>query len=290
MNIGSSVYTEFDYNSEVVNAYDVFEAGIEQSTGLVHSHHNMSTFFSNVDQTELKDNAKNYNYYVSLIVNFAHEYCAKIAFPSKTTVVSESWVKDNNGKLFKKKFTKEENTILIGDLKVIIEDDTIAPEWLNDRIEALEVKKKAAATPPICSGRNFQEFNNSRNFQDDFDWKPDFTPNRVDPWLPKTKSNVSKAQQFLAALIYQDGSKSSMSINNGFNILSELKPDELEEFEASLDINLEILHEQVYGANSDRSLTKHCLEALLELQEYELNYGGLPAFEIINQSIGLYAV
>lgn len=46
MNIGSSAYTEFDYNSEVINAYDVFESGIEQSTGLVHSHHNMSKLFA----------------------------------------------------------------------------------------------------------------------------------------------------------------------------------------------------------------------------------------------------
>ena len=36
MNIGSSTYTEFDYNSDIINAYDVYSNGIEESTGLVH--------------------------------------------------------------------------------------------------------------------------------------------------------------------------------------------------------------------------------------------------------------
>lgn len=36
MNIGSSVYTEFDYNSDVIDAYDVYPEGEEMSTALVH--------------------------------------------------------------------------------------------------------------------------------------------------------------------------------------------------------------------------------------------------------------
>ena len=44
------------------------------------SHNNMAVFFSGVDNSELTDNAPNYNYYLSLIVNNKNEYCARIAF------------------------------------------------------------------------------------------------------------------------------------------------------------------------------------------------------------------
>ena len=68
MNIGSSAYTEFDYNSQVMNAYDLQEDLIECSSSLIHSHHNMSAFFSGTDTDELLSNASNFNYYISLLI------------------------------------------------------------------------------------------------------------------------------------------------------------------------------------------------------------------------------
>lgn len=38
MNIGSSVYTEFEYTGEIMKAYDLYQDGIESSCGLIHSH------------------------------------------------------------------------------------------------------------------------------------------------------------------------------------------------------------------------------------------------------------
>lgn len=40
----------------------------------------MAVFFSMTDNEELTDNAPNYNYYLSLIVNNKKEYCARVAF------------------------------------------------------------------------------------------------------------------------------------------------------------------------------------------------------------------
>lgn len=45
----------------------------------------MQTFFSGTDKDELLSNAGNYNYYLSLIVNFKHEYTAKIAYQALNT-------------------------------------------------------------------------------------------------------------------------------------------------------------------------------------------------------------
>lgn len=53
-------------------------------TNLIHSHHNMTCFFSGTDMSELHDNAPNHNYYLSLIVNYKEDtgnnWCAKVAY------------------------------------------------------------------------------------------------------------------------------------------------------------------------------------------------------------------
>lgn len=41
MDIGSSTYTEFNYNQEILNAYDLCDEALEVSRALIHSHHNM---------------------------------------------------------------------------------------------------------------------------------------------------------------------------------------------------------------------------------------------------------
>jgi len=300
MNIGSSTYTEFDYTGEVMNAYDIYPEGIEMSNSLIHSHHSMAAFFSGVDTTELKDNAHHYNYYISLIVNFAHIYCAKIAFPSKTNVVSEYWVKDDNGKLFKRKSTKEESTILIGDLNVIIEDDTIAPEWLNSRIEALELKKKQAVV--VTPGTQYSQgrlggFDNGygqsygykpKNYYDDFDWTPEEFKTPASKWTPSVATKYSKAQEFLASLIYLDASCKDASIVEGLKNLENLNSTGLDEYESALDANFEIIHQNVYG-NMDQ-LAKHTLQALTELMDFEKDFSLTQGYEIINQIVGSYAL
>ena len=56
--IGSHSYTTTSASGDVSDAYDVYEAGIECSTGLIHSHNNFNTFFSGTDMDELYNNAK----------------------------------------------------------------------------------------------------------------------------------------------------------------------------------------------------------------------------------------
>lgn len=283
MNIGNSTYTEFEYNGDVIDAYDIYPEGIEMSTALIHSHHNMGTFFSTTDSSELKDNAAHYNYYVSLIVNFAHEYCAKVAFPSKTTVTSESWIKDTFGKLFKRKSTKEENTILIGDLKVIIESNIENPEWLKNRIQGLETKKKQAVVIKQPS-----EVSQKTLFDDKYDFDrtlPSYN------WLPKEKKEfVSKSKQFLSALIFQDSTKTNGNIHEGLKILSDLDDAELVIFAESLDQNLEIIHENIYNSTLGSDLKKHCLEAMLELVGYENSFGETDGYQSLTETLGLYAI
>ena len=274
----------------------------------------MSAFFSGVDQTELKDNAAHYNYYISLIVNFAHDYCAKVAFPSKGLVTSESVysIKDNNGQIFKKKSknTKEEDIILIGDLKVIIQDDTIQEEWLENRVKVLEDKKKNAFVSQF-NGVGFQEgyrreYNPGRIYNDDiFDNIGNYVPSKEyaqkfsDKFYKKeVKSeqevlNTSKttinhnSQKFLNAIIWQD-EKHALDVKEGLKTLCELQPDELDVFEQILDQNIEIVHENIYNTKSDVAFKRHCLEALLELSDYEVGFGEKEGYEIIYSTLGAF--
>jgi hypothetical protein len=52
--------------------------------GQLHTHHSMEAFFSGVDLQELVDNTTNYGLYISLIVNFDGNWCAKGSFIAKT--------------------------------------------------------------------------------------------------------------------------------------------------------------------------------------------------------------
>lgn len=81
MNIGTSTYTEFEYTADAFEWLDDKGYLLDEniSTGLVHSHHTMQTYFSGTDLDELRSNVKHHNIYFSLIVNNAHKYTAKIA-------------------------------------------------------------------------------------------------------------------------------------------------------------------------------------------------------------------
>jgi hypothetical protein len=278
MNIGSSAYTEFDYTGEIVNAYNVFEEGLECSTGLVHSHHNMTAFFSDTDVSELQDNAKNYNYYTSLIVNFAHEYCAKIAIPSKTSSNLLSKFKNALGKYVSISLVKEEKDILLlGDLKVVIENKVTVPEWLPLRIKVLQSIKEEVKVPFI---RDFNTFSNDEYLGKDTIKKYNFTKD-ID------FSKVDKKKQFLTSLINLNEDNKNGSLLFSLDKLKDLPEAEQELFAQALEENIEILHDKVYGSND--FFRKHCAEALSELLTHEKKYEELDLFDVICQTLSDYA-
>lgn len=77
MDIGNQTYTEFDMSPEVISYMQEKEL-IGCYTGLIHSHNNMSTFFSGTDINTLQAEALDTNHFVSLIVNNKGEYSAAI--------------------------------------------------------------------------------------------------------------------------------------------------------------------------------------------------------------------
>ena len=90
MDIGTQAYTEFDMNPDVIAYMCENPELLDCQMGLIHSHNNMSTFFSGTDTATLKEEGRDRNNFVSLIVNNAGSYTAAITRRAKSKQVKES--------------------------------------------------------------------------------------------------------------------------------------------------------------------------------------------------------
>lgn len=90
MDIGTQIYTEFDMNPDVIAYMTEHSELLDCQMGLIHSHNNMSAFFSGTDTTTLKEEGRDRNNFVSLIVNNAGTYTAAITRRIKSKQVKES--------------------------------------------------------------------------------------------------------------------------------------------------------------------------------------------------------
>lgn len=90
MDIGTQAYTEFDMNPDVIAYMCENPELLDCQMGLIHSHNNMSTFFSGTDTATLKEEGMDRNNFVSLIVNNAGTYTAAITRRVKSKQVKES--------------------------------------------------------------------------------------------------------------------------------------------------------------------------------------------------------
>lgn len=92
MDIGSAGYTEFDMSPEVISYMCDNPDLLGMQMGLIHSHNNMATFFSGTDTATLKEEGRDRNHFVSLIVNNEGTYTAAITRKVKSTkTIQESY-------------------------------------------------------------------------------------------------------------------------------------------------------------------------------------------------------
>ena len=85
MDIGTAAYTEFDMSPDVIGYMTDNSELLDCQMGLIHSHNNMSTFFSGTDTATLKEEGIDRNHFVSLIVNNEGTYTAAITRKVKAT-------------------------------------------------------------------------------------------------------------------------------------------------------------------------------------------------------------
>ena len=141
MGIGTHSYTESENHSDdILNMVDRVPAYMENRYGLIHTHHTMDTFFSGTDIQELHDNAANYSYYLSLIVNFKEDYSAKIA--KLVEVKGASFDLDEEDEETVSMEFPVEHILMQFDLDVIIEGVKCDDEIITERIAEINKRKE----------------------------------------------------------------------------------------------------------------------------------------------------
>ena len=95
MDIGSATYTEFNMSPDVISYMAQNPKLLDCKMGLIHSHNNMSTFFSGTDLNTLQEEGAERNHFVSLIVNNEGKYTAaitrKVTYNAKRIISYESF-------------------------------------------------------------------------------------------------------------------------------------------------------------------------------------------------------
>ena len=153
----------------------------------IHSHNTMSTFFSGTDMSELEDNSKSHNFYLSLIVNNYMDFKAKVAIRAtvKEQIKSSYKALDERGK----EYSIQDTTLKIDKDKLFIYDcDITSPvesvtvdEDFTKKVEAIIQKEETErASTKMMYQNNFTTSNieEHRNFKN-----PNFNS-----FFPKTSS------------------------------------------------------------------------------------------------------
>ena len=154
MDIGTQVYTEFDMNPDVIAYMCENPDLLDCQMGLIHSHNNMSTFFSGTDTATLKEEGRDRNNFVSLIVNNAGTYTAAITRRIKSKQVKESVSYEFFGdgeKHDTKEYVSDADEIEWFYLKIEKEDENYSFPDMAARLEEIKQAKaekvKKAQTP-----------------------------------------------------------------------------------------------------------------------------------------------
>ena len=159
MDIGTQAYTEFDMNPDVIAYMTEHSELLDCQMGLIHSHNNMSTFFSGTDTATLKEEGRDRNNFVSLIVNNAGSYTAAITRRIKSKQVMESVSYEFFGdgeKQDTKKYVSDADEIEWFYLEIEKEGENYSFPDMAARLEEIKKAKaekaKKAQTPIYSSG------------------------------------------------------------------------------------------------------------------------------------------
>ena len=224
MDIGSSAHTSFDYDPIVISeAYLENPEWIdnEYRRGLIHSHVNMGVFFSGEDMSELQDNAKFYDFYLSLIVNNKSQMTAKIAFEGEIEKKSKIISKYVNSERITKSLENEEtvNEVVLFTADCDIKLPTIQSifiQSIDKRIEEIQKSKvKTSYTRPFSSKDTGFMSNYGREIQDEYTDFLGYSKN--DSFSQKPVSNYSKKTSEIMSKFID--AKSYLS-----SIFTEVKP------------------------------------------------------------------
>jgi len=182
MDIGTSAYTEYEFDENIMDMYDMYPDALDKQwrLGHIHTHHNMKAYFSGTDNQELKDNTPNHAYYLSLIVNFDKSYCARLCFMGTrevkgTSSVSVKGIKLSSHLCNNNKVDREEDVIYAIDLDIVMpkkdSNITLLGE-INKIQDKNELNSKLKYESKYVWGNDWNKSSNSIGFRKQHDIPP----------------------------------------------------------------------------------------------------------------------
>lgn len=148
MDIGNATYTEFDMNPDVIAYMTNNPELLDCQLGLIHSHCTFATFFSGTDTATLKEEGRDRNNFVSLIVNNAGTYTAAITrrITSKQVTESVSYEFFGDGEKYDTNdYIREEDEIEWFYLKIEKENNDFTFPEMDARLEEIRKQKMEKA-------------------------------------------------------------------------------------------------------------------------------------------------
>lgn len=124
---GNSAHTTM-FPDETIATYKIQNKLWGCHTGLIHSHNVMSAFFSEEDNATIrKEISEDFPYFLSIVVNNAGEYVAKLAQKAKTiqNIITKTWLVNSNENEF---YNSEESKKEFDSSVIITIADITVPE------------------------------------------------------------------------------------------------------------------------------------------------------------------
>lgn len=141
--IGTGGYTEFDHKADIVTYADENDL-LDCHQGLIHSHNKMATWFSGTDRSTLIEEGMSMPHFLSLIVNNAGKYTAKITRRVTLSTSSITYPTYGQNEVTEEVETTVNEYLEAFPLDIEIAEDNIRAEVLQ-RIEEIR-KEKATQT------------------------------------------------------------------------------------------------------------------------------------------------
>lgn len=197
MDIGTAGYTEFDMSPDVMTYMTEHPELMECQMGLIHSHNNMSTFFSGTDTATLKEEGRDRNHFVSLIVNNAGSYTAAITRKVKSKrVVNETFSYESfEGVLVEATDNWEEEVeeIQYFHLDITKEGNNYSFPDVDARLAEIKKAKEAKAKTQPYQGSYGKGYAGSNKYQETLPTTPKTV---VQPTLPFPATEIESAPPF----------------------------------------------------------------------------------------------
>lgn len=150
LDLGSASYTEFEYSPDFAAYIARNPLLMDHQMGLIHSHNNMSVFFSGTDTATLQEQAPLYKKFLSIIVNNRMDIVAKLAVYTESDITNNTEIisitnyqdidytnkKINNSSKITKTFKEKE--VWVYDCDIIKEGKEIVDKEFKEAVKDLK--------------------------------------------------------------------------------------------------------------------------------------------------------